>query len=157
MAINTLLSDDLMEMYRCAHDDGTALLYSEIDVGGYEIPFPLSEIDPHDFSVKTIDYPAAVMRRGQSFAHSDNAVACTLTGSQSVFVRSKAHGDAILSTLPFGVAEPRGITGIPGSDLMAISGNSDNIAIFDALTGNIVSLYRVVLGGHSHLFWQPAV
>jgi len=158
MGINTVRVPVEAALYELSERDGATLLPSEWYERGYEVYAPMYRVDSRKGVVETISEGAGRMRRGQSFA-SDAAtgvVVATYAASQTLFLRRPGQADRWLSTLEFGVPNPRGCALIPGANLVAVSGNEDNVAIVDTTTGKLVRLVGVPLGGHSHMFWVGA-
>ncbi|MNR71897.1 hypothetical protein D3C71_25760 [compost metagenome] len=157
MSFNALLVPSLPEMYAQAGRDGATLLSMEVIDGAYEIRAPMYRVDPLKGLVETLEAPAASMRRGQSFAHdlASGTVAATYAASQTVYLQRGREPGRWLSTLNWGVANPRGCALLAQGELLAVSGHDDNIAIVDITSGELVRLIGVPLGGHSHMYWLP--
>jgi hypothetical protein len=141
-------------LHEHAARDHTTLLPLELATGMYERYVPLYRVSPERGLVETIQALPHQMRRGQSFATTGAVSVATHAASQTLFVRAPGVPDRWLNTLSMGVADPRGAARVGDSGLVAISGNSDNIAVVDLQTGRIAQLIGVPLGAHSHLYWN---
>lgn len=142
------------QLHEHAARDHTTLLPLELASGMYERYVPVYRVSPADGLVETIQALPHQMRRGQSFATSGAVTVGTYAASQTLFVRAPGASDRWLNTLSMGVADPRGAAAVGNSGLVAISGNSDNIAVVDLNTGKIAQLIGLPLGAHSHLYWH---
>ncbi|MDF8364714.1 hypothetical protein [Achromobacter anxifer] len=143
-------------LHEYAARDHTTLLPLELASGIYERYVPIYRVSPEGGLMETIQALPHQMRRGQSFATAGSVAVGTYAASQTLFVRAPGVPDRWLNTLSMGVADPRGAAAVGDSGLVAISGNSDNIAVVDLKTGRINQLIGVPLGAHSHLYWQPS-
>jgi hypothetical protein len=155
MGINTQRASSESVLYALAERDEATLLMSELYERGYEVCAPMHCIDPKAGIIATVEQPATRMRRGQSFAHDTKhgLLAATFAASQTLYLQLSGQGDQWLNTLELGVPNPRGCAVLPGGRFVAVSGNEDNIAIVDVLTGKLQRLFATPLGGHSHMFW----
>ena len=158
MGMNALHFNDLNDLYVMAAKDDATLLPSELATLRYERYVPMYRVSCKGGVGVECYEPASTMRRGQSFAMDPQTGICAATyaASQTLFLRVPGKGDRMLNTLNFGVADPRGCTVIPGTGLVAVAGNSDNIAVLDGQSGALVKLYGLPLGGHSHMYWWPS-
>ena len=97
------------------------------------------------------------MRRGQSFAHdpATGQVVATQAASQTLYVQRPGEADRWLSTLDFGVPNPRGSAVLTGTSVVAVSGNEANVALIDVVQQRLVRLVGVTLTGHSRMVWVP--
>lgn len=157
MGLNTQWVRTETELYALAEEDGATLLPSEWYERGYEIYSPLFRVDAVKGIVQTLSESAARMRRGQSFSSdpSTGLVVATFAGSQTLYVQQPGRPDRFLSTLDFGLPNPRGCAVIPGTNLVAVSGHDDNLALIDVAAERLERLVGLPMGGHSHQFWIP--
>jgi hypothetical protein len=144
------------QLHEHAARDHTTLLPLELASNMYERYVPVYRVSPSGGLVETIQALPHQMRRGQSFATTGAGTVGTYAASQTLFVRAPGAPDRWLNTLSMGVADPRGAAPVGDTGLVAISGNSDNIAVVDLNTGKIAQLIGLPLGAHSHLYWQPS-
>lgn len=156
MGLNTQRVPGEQALYELAERDGATLLPSELYERGYEVHAPMYRIDPRQGVVQTLREPASRMRRGQSFSYDARTglVVATYAASQTLYVQRPGQPDRFLSTLEFGVPNPRGCAVLPGTTLVAVSGNDDNVALIDVTAGRLEKLVGVPTGGHSHMFWM---
>lgn len=155
MGMNAYNSQYQEAIEECAYTNKVNLLNVELKGKFYEVYIPIYRVSPDKGIVETINAPASIMRRGQSFSFDPltHLIVGTFAASQTIFVRSKGNEDKFLNTLKFGIADPRGCALIPGTGFVAISGNTDNIAIIDVREEKLIKIIGVPLGQHSHLYW----
>lgn len=159
MTVNTRVATRSSDLNYYVRRDNVSLLSSEVYRGQYEEPFPMYEIDPENGTVKTINYPPALMRRGSNFAH-DPASGYTIAAygcSNTIFVCDALGNHKMIDSLKLGIADPRGACAIRGTGLFAVSGQENNIIIFDPKAENpVLHNYSVSLGTQGHLHWFHA-
>lgn len=155
MSINTkrVPSEQLLDPL--AQRDGVVLLRSERYERGYEVYAPVVEFDALKGEVSRLDAGPASMRRGQSFAHdpSSGVSIGTFAASQTLLLRAPGQQERFINTLALGVPNPRGCAVLGESGYAAVSGNEDNVAIFDVKSGRLVELIGLPMERHSHMFW----
>lgn len=140
--------------------DGVNLIAEETGPDAvYQMPLPLYYVDVDKGVTGMAQAPAPFMRRGQSFCQDPELglTVGTFAASQTVLVQD-ANTKTIryLNSLDYGVADPRGCAMIPNTGCVAISGNSNNIAIINLYENKLVDLIGVTLEKHSHLRWLAA-
>ena len=143
------------QLRECSLVNKVNLLNIELSSNIWEAYVPMYQLNADKGIVDTISAPMQEMRRGQSFTYDPllNIVVGTFSASQEIFIRKPGSKDSFLSTLKYGVTDPRGCTMIPGTGWVAVSSNSDNVAIIDVVNEKLVKLIGVTLGQHSHCFW----
>lgn len=137
--------------------DGVNLIAEETGPNAiYQIPLPLYFIDVEQGVTGVAEAPPSLMRRGQSFCQDLDLglTVATFSASQTIMVQdANTRAVRYLNTLDYGVADPRGCAMIPNTGCVAVSGNSNNIAIINLFEDKLVDLIGVSLERHSHLRW----